>query len=105
MKRRIAVCAGILIISLPLAAADAAAGKAVYDKSCKSCHGADGSGNPTIAKMMKVEMKPLSSKEVQAKSDDELKAVITTGSGKMKPVTSVSGDQASAVVAFLRTLK
>jgi len=105
MKQLFAVCTGILVIGLPLAAADAAAGKAVYDKACKSCHGADGAGNPTVAKMMKVEMKPLGSKEVQAKSDDDLKAVITKGSGKMKPITSVSGDQASAVVAFLRTLK
>ena len=32
---------------------DAAAGKAAYDKSCKSCHGADGTANPAIAQMMK----------------------------------------------------
>ena len=50
-------------------------------------------------------MKPLGSKEVQAKSDDELKAAVTNGVGKMKPVASVSGDQVSAVVAFVRTLK
>ena len=40
-------------------AADAKAGQAVYDKSCKSCHGADGTANPAIAKMMKVDMKNL----------------------------------------------
>jgi mono/diheme cytochrome c family protein len=79
--------------------------KAVYDKSCKSCHGPEGAGNPAVAKMMKVEMKALGSKEVQAKSDDDLKAVITKGTGKMKPIMSLSGDQVSAVVAFVRTLK
>lgn len=80
-------------------------GKVVYDKSCKSCHGAEGQGNPGIAKMMKVEMKALGSKEVQAKSDDDLKKVVAQGSGKMKPVTSVSGKQVDDVVAFIRTLK
>src|SRR5579862_4355411 len=102
MKKITVVLAGILLPSLPLAAAD---GKAVYDKSCKSCHGPDGAGNPAVAKMMKVEMKPLGSKEVQAKSDDDLKAAVTNGVGKMKPVASVTGDQVSAVVAFVRTLK
>jgi mono/diheme cytochrome c family protein len=105
MKKLTAVFTGVLVLSLPLAAADAAAGKAVYDKSCKSCHGPEGAGNPAVAKMMKVEMKALGSKEVQAKSDDDLKAVITKGTGKMKPIMSLSGDQVSAVVAFVRTLK
>src|SRR6476661_891895 len=50
---------------LALAAGDAAAGKAVYDKACKTCHGADGTPNPAIAKMMKVDMKPLGGAEVQ----------------------------------------
>ena len=35
-------------------AADAAAGKAVYDKSCKTCHGADGTPPAGMAKTMKV---------------------------------------------------
>jgi cytochrome c553 len=54
-------------------AADATAGKAVYDKSCKSCHGPDGAGNPAIAKMFKVDMRDLKSADVQAMSDDDLK--------------------------------
>ncbi len=102
MKKMTAVAITFLVLSVPLAGAD---GKAVYDKSCKSCHGPDGAGNPAVAKMMKVEMKPLGSKEVQVKSDDDLKAVVTNGVGKMKPVATVTGDQVSAVVAFVRTLK
>ena len=49
----------ILVAGLAFAAGDAAAGKAAYDKACKSCHGADGTANPAIAKSMKVEMKAL----------------------------------------------
>ena len=86
-------------------AADAKAGQAAYDKSCKSCHGPDGAGNPAVAKMMKVEMKDLKSPEVQAMSDDDLKKVITDGKGKMKPVASVSGAAVDNVVAYIRTWK
>jgi mono/diheme cytochrome c family protein len=86
-------------------AADAKAGQAVYDKSCKSCHGADGSGNPAIAKMMKVDMKSLGSAEVQALSDGDLGKIVTDGKGKMKPVKTVSGPAVDNVVAYVRSLK
>ncbi len=89
----------------PTWAADAKAGQAAYDKSCKSCHGPDGAGNPAIAKMFKVEMRDLKSPEVQAMSDGDFKKIITDGKGKMKPVASVSGPAADNVVAYLRSLK
>jgi mono/diheme cytochrome c family protein len=86
-------------------AADAKAGQAVYDKSCKGCHGPDGAGNPAIAKMFKVEIRDLKSPDVQALSNTDLKKVITDGKGKMKPVASVSGAAADNVVAYIRSLK
>jgi mono/diheme cytochrome c family protein len=87
-----------------LEAADAKAGQAVYDKACKSCHGADGTPSAAIAKMMKVDMKDLKSADVQAMSDDDLKKVITDGKGKMKPIASASA-AAPDVVAYIRTWK
>ena len=86
-------------------AADAKAGQASYDKSCKSCHGTDGTANPAIAKMMNVEIKDLKSPEVQSMSNDDLKKVITAGKGKMKPVSAVSGGAVDDVVAYVHTLK
>jgi mono/diheme cytochrome c family protein len=86
-------------------AADAKAGQDVYAKSCKSCHGADGAGNPAIAKMMKVDMKSLDSAEVQAQSDADIAKIIAEGKGKMKPVKSVTGPAVDNVVAYVRTLK
>ncbi len=86
-------------------AANAQAGKAVYDRACKNCHGAAGQGNPNIAKMMKVEMKPLGSAEVQGMSDQELEGVIEKGKGKMPAVHSVTPAQAADVVAYIRTFK
>jgi mono/diheme cytochrome c family protein len=86
-------------------AADAKAGQAVYDKSCKACHGPDGTSNPSVAKMMKVDMKDLKSADVHALSDDDIKTIVTSGKGKMKPIKAVSGAALDNVVAYLRTLK
>ena len=91
--------------SFAVAAGDATAGKAVYDKSCKTCHGALGVANPNIAKMMKVDIKDLSSSEVQGMSDADFKKTITEGKGKMKPVKSVAGKDIDIVIAYVRSLK
>ena len=98
-----AVLSGIALT--PAVAASAKDGEAVYSMKCKGCHGADGAGNPAIAKMMNVTMKALGSAEVQAKSDADLKAAVTAGTGKMKPVSGVSPADADNVVAYVRTLK
>jgi mono/diheme cytochrome c family protein len=96
----------VLSISVSaMSAADVAAGKAAYDKKCASCHGANGEGKDSIAKVMKVEFRPLGSKEVQAKSDAELKKTILEGGGKMKPVKDVDSKAADDIVAYLRTLQ
>jgi mono/diheme cytochrome c family protein len=85
--------------------ADAKAGQAAYDRACKSCHGADGAANPTLAKMLKVEMADLKSPGVQNLGDADLKKIISDGKGKMKPVSSVSGADIDNVVAYVRSLK
>jgi mono/diheme cytochrome c family protein len=87
------------------AAGDAAAGKEVYSKKCASCHGAAGEGKEAVAKQLKVEIHPLGSKEVQAKSDADLKKSILEGIGKMKSVAGVDAKAADDLVAYLRTLK
>src|SRR5258708_5655158 len=86
-------------------AADAAKGKDLFNAKCKGCHGAAGEGNPTIAKAMKVEMRALGSKEVQAKKDDELKKAVPDGTGKMKAVAGVAGADLDNVIAYVRSLK
>jgi len=80
-------------------AADAAAGKAIYAAKCKACHGAEGEGNPNMAKVLKVDLKPLSS------TSADVKAVITNGQGKMKPVGGLAGADLDNVVAFVKSLK
>ncbi len=83
---------------------DAAKGKAVYAKRCGTCHGPAGEPKAAVAKMMKVEIPHIGSKEVQAKSDDDLKKVVTAGQGKMKAVTGLSDADVADLVAFMRTL-
>jgi len=94
-----------LIASVGLAYGGAAEGKEVYMAKCQSCHGANGEGKAAVAKMLNVAIPPLGSKEVQAKSDADLKKAILSGKGKMKPIAGVTDKQAGDVVAFLRTLK
>jgi mono/diheme cytochrome c family protein len=91
--------------AVAVAAGDPAAGKAVFDKSCKTCHGATGVANPNIAKMMKVDIKDLGSPEIQKMGDADFKTTITEGHGKMKPVKTVAGSDIDNVVAYVRSLK
>jgi mono/diheme cytochrome c family protein len=88
-----------------VSAADVKAGQAAYEKSCKSCHGPDGTANPALAKMLKVDIGDLKSAEVQSMTDADLKKIITDGKGKMKPVSSVTGPAVDDVVAYVRSMK
>lgn len=83
---------------------DPAKGKALYASKCATCHAAGGEGKPAIGKMMKVELRHLGAKEVQAKSDAQLGEVVTKGTGKMKPVSGLKESDVADLVAFLRTL-
>ncbi len=94
-----------LLSGVLFAAGDAGKGKDVYLAKCKACHGAAGEGNQAMAKIMKVELRHLGSKEVQAKKDDELKKVVTEGVGKMKAVSGLAGADLENVIAYVRTLK
>lgn len=81
-------------------AADAAAGAGIYGTKCKSCHGPSGEGNAAVAKMMKVEMKPIA-----GSSEDAIKAAVTKGAGKMKPVAGVAGADLDNVAAAVHAMK
>ena len=80
------------LVILPLvflafaAQGDANEGKTVFTNRCKMCHGADGTGNPAMGRMLKVEFRPLASDYVQEKKDAELTQTITKGKGKMAAV-------------------
>jgi mono/diheme cytochrome c family protein len=92
-------------IACGLVSAGAPEGKAVFEAKCQPCHGPKGEGKAAIAKMFGVEMHRLGSKEVQSKSDAEIKQIITAGKGKMKPLGGLAEKQVEDVIAYVRTLK
>ena len=85
-------------------AADAAAGKTVFDKSCVGCHGADGKGNPGMAKVLGEKGLNLTTKEVKSQSDDQLLKVIAEGRGKMPAQSKLSKDDQKAALTYVRSL-
>ena len=87
-----------------LQAQDAAAGKTVYDARCTTCHGPTGDGNAGMARALQVEIKALKSAEVQARSDDDIKMIVTGGNGKMRAVANVEGADLDNLVAYIRSL-
>jgi mono/diheme cytochrome c family protein len=89
-----------MIMLAPAFAASASDGAVVFTAKCKNCHGVDGSGNPAIAKMMNVTMKPLG-----AQTDAEVKTAVTAGVGKMKPVAGLAAADVDNVIAYIHTLK
>ena len=64
----VAIALVLAVFAVAAGKGDAAAGKAVYDKRCATCHAAAGEGKPAIAKSLKVELRHLGSKEGTRKS-------------------------------------
>ncbi len=79
------------------------AGEAVYKSKCQMCHGATGTPNPAMAKMMGI--KPASDPEIKKLSTEQMLAAVKNGKGKMKAIAGLSDSQMKDAVAYFRTLK
>ena len=88
-------------------------GKAIFDQTCKTCHGPEGKGDTAADKFYQVRIPRLNSDYVQRKSDEELKEIITKGRRKMKPVQqgrpvaehNLKSEWTDSVISYVRTLK
>lgn len=79
-------------------------GADTFKAKCAMCHGADGKGETSMGKAMKI--RDLGSADVQSQSDADLAKIITDGKGKMpKYDGKLTKDQVDEVVKFIRTLK
>lgn len=105
-KSALAVIALWIGVSFSSAAmgAEVGAGKALYEKSCMGCHGADGKGNPAMAKILGEKGLNIASKDVAKKSDAELLKVIAEGAGKM-PASKLSKEEQKQVLGYVRSLE
>lgn len=90
----------ILLTCIP---AFAQSGEATYKARCQSCHGATGTPNPALAKLLGV--KPVSDPDVRKLTPDQMAAVVKNGKGKMKPVAGLTDAEIKSVVAYYRSLK
>ena len=108
MQHKMAVTMAELFLAAGLAsaamAADADGGKALYEKSCMGCHGADGKGNEKMAKIPGFE-KGLNivGADVKKKSDDELLKIIAEGAGKM-PASKLTKAEQKQALTYARSL-
>jgi mono/diheme cytochrome c family protein len=85
-------------------AAEADSGKALYEKSCAGCHGADGKGNEKMAKLPGFD-KGLNivGAETKKKSDEQLLKLIAEGAGKM-PASKLTKEEQKQALGYVRSL-
>ena len=75
------IVAAMIAASTGTVAVAQSSGADTYKAKCQSCHGAEGTPNPGIAKMMGV--KPVSDRSVKSLSEAQMIADTTNGKGKM----------------------
>lgn len=106
MRRSISVLAALGMLWTPsrlLPQAKTQDAAAIYKRQCASCHAANGSGQTTMGKAMK--LRDLRSEEVQARSDAELFDVIAKGKGKMPGYANkLAQDDIHNLVKYMRGL-
>ena len=75
----------------------------MFEKSCVGCHGADGKGNPAMAKILGEKGLNLTAKEVAQMTDEKLLKVIAEGAGKM-PAAKLNKDEQKQTLGYVRSL-
>jgi cytochrome c553 len=88
-------------------------GKEVFARTCSRCHGAQGEGKAEADMFFQTEIPHLNSKTLKAKSDEELRDIISHGRTKVDPARTGQAtlqhnlypESVDAVISFLRTLK
>lgn len=100
----------IVVIAVTAFSSFAEDAKAIYEKDCAKCHGADGKGNTKMGQ--KLGAKDYTDAKVQAelKDDAALKAIkegLKDKDGKtlMKPAEGLSDTDIKALVAYMRSFK
>lgn len=79
----------------------------LYNQKCASCHGKDGKGTASMAKMFKVDLGllDLTDKATLDKKDDVLNGITSKGFGKMPAyATKLKAEEIAALTTYFRSL-
>ncbi len=100
----------IASLALSVLSASAADGKAIYEKDCARCHGADGKGDTKMGKKSGAKDYTDAKVQEELKDDAAFKAIkegLKDKEGKivMKPAEGLSDEDVKALVAYMRTFK
>lgn len=104
-----AIITAATIVTLGAASTQADDAKALYEKECAKCHGADGKGDTKMGKRLGA--KDYTDPKVQdALADDAAAKAIKEGLKKddktlMKPAEGITDDQVKALVSYMRGFK
>jgi len=98
------------LMALPALTSPAGDVKALYEKSCMKCHGADGKGNTKMGR--KLGAKDYTDPAVLAELKDDAAFKSTKeglkakdGTELMKPADGISDDDIKALIAYMRGFK
>jgi mono/diheme cytochrome c family protein len=95
--------AAMIAASTGTAAVAQSSGADTYKARCQSCHGAEGTPNPGIAKMMGV--KPVSDPSVKSLSEAQMISDTANGKGKMTAFKGkLTDSQIKESVDYFRSL-
>jgi mono/diheme cytochrome c family protein len=95
------VLALVLVLGLSARADDASA--KLYQMKCVACHGADGAGNTTVGKALKI--RDFHDPDVQKESDADLTTIVEMGKNKMPAYAkTLKPDEIKGLVAYVREL-
>jgi mono/diheme cytochrome c family protein len=99
--RLVGVLALALVLGMPARADDASA--KLYQMKCVACHGADGVGNTTVGKALKI--RDFHDPDVQKQSDADLATIVGMGKNKMPAYAkTLKPDEIKGLVAYVREL-
>jgi cytochrome c6 len=94
---------GALAVSLTGAMCFAQSGEATFKAKCAMCHGATGTPNPGMAKMMGIPS--VTDPAIKKLTVEEIEHTVKDGKGKMHPIAGLSDAQVKAVAEYFKTLK
>ncbi len=100
----------IAVLGAAALSASAADGKALYEKDCAKCHGADGRGETKMGKKLGAKDYTDAKVQEELKDDAAVKAIkegYKDKDGKviMKPAEGLSDEDMKALVAYMRSFK